>query len=76
MSRGFLAGAGIGLELALTMDRSRRLAIFVGAAVLTASAANPIRLHPKNPHYFEFQGKATALITSQSVVSKQDTPQG
>jgi hypothetical protein len=23
-----------------------------------------IRLHPKNPHYFEFRGKATALITS------------
>ena len=24
----------------------------------------PIRLHPKNPHYFEFRGKAIALITS------------
>src|SRR5580692_3452602 len=24
----------------------------------------PVRLHPKNPHYFEFRGKAVALITS------------
>src|SRR5580692_3403212 len=24
----------------------------------------PIRLHPKNPHYFEFRGKAVALVTS------------
>ena len=33
-----------------------------------ASAANdsapPIRLHPKNPRYFEWRGKAIALITS------------
>src|ERR1700733_2265428 len=26
--------------------------------------AQPIRLHPKNPHYFEFRGKAVALVTS------------
>jgi hypothetical protein len=26
--------------------------------------AGPISLHPKNPHYFLFRGKATALITS------------
>jgi hypothetical protein len=25
---------------------------------------NPIALHPQNPHYFIYQGKATALITS------------
>jgi hypothetical protein len=30
---------------------------------VVASAA-PIRLHPENPHYFLFRGKATALITS------------
>lgn len=34
------------------------------AAALTASAAPPIRLHPKNPHYFEFRGQTVALITS------------
>jgi hypothetical protein len=45
------------------MDRSVRLAIFALAAALTALAA-PIRLHPKNPHYFEFHGKAAVLITS------------
>jgi hypothetical protein len=26
--------------------------------------AEPIRLHPKNPHYFLFEGKAVALVTS------------
>jgi hypothetical protein len=26
--------------------------------------AQPIRLHPANPHYFEFRGKPTVLITS------------
>jgi hypothetical protein len=31
---------------------------------LTLSAAEPIRLHPENPHYFEFRGKPTVLITS------------
>ena len=51
------------------MDRLRRLAIVTGAAVLiaavlTASGADPTRLHPENPHYFEFRGKAVALIAS------------
>ena len=46
------------------MHRSRRLGLTIAMAVLTASAAGPIRLHPKNPHYFEFRGKAVALITS------------
>jgi len=32
----------------------------IGAAV----AAGPIRLHPDNPHYFEFQGRPTILITA------------
>ncbi len=27
----------------------------------------PIALHPKNPHYFTYQGKTTALITSAEV---------
>jgi hypothetical protein len=31
---------------------------------LTAAESPPIRLHPDNPHYFEWRGKAVALITS------------
>jgi len=27
-------------------------------------AQTPLRLHPKNPHYFEFRGKPTVLVTS------------
>ncbi|MFN7936788.1 MAG: hypothetical protein U0R19_25940 [Bryobacteraceae bacterium] len=27
-------------------------------------ASEPIRLHPENPHYFEFRGKPTVLLTS------------
>ena len=27
-------------------------------------AAQPISLHPQNPHYFEYKGKPTVLITS------------
>ena len=29
-----------------------------------APAEGPIQLHPENPHYFLYQGKTTALITS------------
>jgi hypothetical protein len=34
--------------------------------LVTGSAAQtvPFRLHPQNPHYFEFRGKPTLLITS------------
>ena len=46
------------------MQRSRRLGLTIAIAVLTASAASPIRLHPRNPHYFEFRGKAVVLLTS------------
>jgi hypothetical protein len=31
---------------------------------LTLTAAEPIRLHPDNPHYFLFRGKPAVLITS------------
>ena len=31
---------------------------------MAALAAEPVRLHPDNPHYFLFQGKPTVLITS------------
>lgn len=41
-----------------------RAAAVLCMAALSAAAAEPIRLHPKNPHYFEFRGKAVALITS------------
>lgn len=30
----------------------------------TAAAADPFSLHPDNPHYFQFRGKPTVLITS------------
>jgi hypothetical protein len=33
-------------------------------AATIASAAEAIRLHPSNPHYFLFRGKPTVLITS------------
>ena len=46
------------------MNSLRGLTILIGAAVCTASAADPIKLHPKNPHYFQFRGKAVALVTS------------
>jgi hypothetical protein len=46
------------------MWKSGRFAVLAWTAVVTGSAATPIRLHPKNPHYFEFRGKAVTLITS------------
>lgn len=33
-------------------------------ATLALSAAEPIRLHPQNPHYFLFRGRPAVLITS------------
>jgi hypothetical protein len=36
--------------------------LLIAAAAL--AAAEPIRLHPGNPHYFLFRGKPTVLITS------------
>ena len=49
------------------MDRYPRLfQWFMITAVTTAvtSIAEPIKLHPENPRWFEWQGEATALITS------------
>ena len=37
------------------------LALVISAAV---AHAQPISLHPDNPHYFLFNGKPTVLITS------------
>ena len=41
-----------------------RLFSLLGLAAVIATAAEPIRLHPANPHYFAFRGKPTVLITS------------
>ena len=46
------------------MIRSHRLALVLCAAASAGSAADAIRLHPRNPHYFEFRGKAVALVSS------------
>ncbi|MBI3684084.1 MAG: hypothetical protein HY235_27235 [Acidobacteria bacterium] len=32
--------------------------------LLSTAVAQPIRLHPDNPHYFQFRGKPAVLITS------------
>ena len=51
-------------------DSTRSLALgalllaAVSAARIGAQSAEPIRLDPKNPHYFLFRGKPTVLITS------------
>lgn len=39
------------------------LLAILSLALFSASAA-PIKLHPTNPHYFEWRGKPTVLITS------------
>jgi hypothetical protein len=41
-----------------------RTSALLGAALLGLTAAEPIRLHPKNPHYFLFRGSAVALVSS------------
>lgn len=33
-------------------------------AVGIAAQNQPIRMHPDNPHYFEYRGEPTVLITS------------
>jgi len=34
------------------------------AAAYTATAGDPLRLHPGNPHYFQFHGRPTVIVTS------------
>ncbi|HEV2447289.1 MAG TPA: hypothetical protein VGS58_15255 [Candidatus Sulfopaludibacter sp.] len=46
------------------MNRFHCVALVLAATACSAPAADPIRLHPGNPHYFEFRGKAVALVTS------------
>jgi len=45
---------------------SKKLCLILMTLFLTVSScdADPIRLHPDNPHYFLWQGKPTILITS------------
>jgi hypothetical protein len=42
---------------------SARLPVFALLGAVLATAA-PIQLHPENPHYFLFRGRATVLVTS------------
>jgi len=42
----------------------RLVLVSLSSASLLSQTHEPIRLHPKNPHYFLFRGKATVLITS------------
>ncbi len=34
------------------------------ALAVAAAGAQPLRLHPSNPHYFEYRGKPAVLVTS------------
>lgn len=47
----------------MTITSPIRAAVLL-AVLLSAAAAEPIRLHPKNPHYLLFHGKAVALVSS------------
>lgn len=38
--------------------------LFICLIIAANLAAQPIRLHPENPHYFQYNGKPTVLITS------------
>ncbi len=46
--------------------RWERVGVLVAVVMVAGSlcAAEPISLHPDNPHYFQWQGKPTILITS------------
>lgn len=39
------------------------LSLYLGS-VLTAAAAEPLKLHPANPHYFLFRERPTVIVTS------------
>ena len=46
------------------MRRTVATATFVLTWFLIGLKAEPIKLHPSNPHYFLFNGQPTVLITS------------
>jgi len=71
MRNSFATGLGVtglglaALAFALCAIGSIRLAAVSGQAGSSATnLAQAIRLHPRNPHYFLFRGKAVALVTS------------
>ena len=41
-----------------------RLTVLLSSLAALLAAAEPIRLHPDNPHYYQFRGKPTILLTS------------
>src|SRR5947199_10748167 len=41
-----------------------RISILISAFLAIGLHADPLKLHPANPHYYLFQGKPTILITS------------
>lgn len=55
-------------EIIRTFAGFSRTALFLIIALLitgsTLTAAEPIRLHPENPRYFQWRGKPTVIITS------------
>jgi hypothetical protein len=54
--RGFFSGLTLPLRLVFVVSSA--------LALPTAFVAQPLRLHPANPHYFIFRGSPTVLITS------------
>src|SRR2546426_185871 len=42
----------------------RKLWVLMLLSVVTPGRAEPIRVHPDNPHYYSFRGKPTVLVTS------------
>jgi hypothetical protein len=54
------------LSMTNTLRAVALFALLLGTAraQLQADRPAPLRLHPANPHYFLFRGKAVALITS------------
>jgi len=50
----------------MSPSSSIRLGALIAALCLSSgfASADPIRLHPQNPHYFEWRGRAAVLVTS------------
>ena len=46
------------------MSKRIRSLWFVAVFCTAAACAEPIKLHPTNPHYYLFNGRPTILITS------------
>jgi hypothetical protein len=46
------------------MAMNVKMSLCVTLAVCTSAWTDPIRLHPENPHYFQYEGKPAILITS------------